>query len=133
MDIREAATPFPLSRRTVTVRSWLALRRRYGAVLTLIYVMAVVVGPVAHLLAERGSLELVAATHLHAPGTDCPAPHDEQHCPACHFAGLKILSGAPLRLAERAPVRVATAVLRGTLPAAKRFLHTQGPRAPPLA
>jgi hypothetical protein len=116
----------------VTARSWLALRRRYGAVLTLIYVMAVVVGPVAHLLTERSSTE-VAATHLHAPGTDCPAPHDEQHCPACHFAGLKILSGAPLRLAERAPGRAPSAVLRGAPPAAKRFLHTQGPRAPPLA
>jgi hypothetical protein len=117
----------------VTARSWQALRRRCGAVLTLIYVMGVGVGPLAHLLTERGSSTLVAETHLHAPGTDCPAPHDEQHCPACHFAGLKTLTGTPHRLAELAPERVAPAVQRGAPPAAKRFLHTQGPRAPPLA
>jgi hypothetical protein len=117
----------------VTTRSWLALRRRCGAVLTLIYVMGVGVGPLAHLLAESGSSALVAETHLHAPGTDCPAPHDEQHCPACHFAGLKILSGTPPRLAERAPERMAAAVRGGAPPVPRRFLHTQGPRAPPLA
>jgi hypothetical protein len=116
----------------VTTRSRLALRRRCGTALTLLYLLGTGFAPLMHAWAERDSPPS-AETHLHAPGTDCPPPHDEQHCPTCQFAGLKILSGTPCQLPTAALRRAPDLIVRTALPAARRLLLTRGPRAPPPA
>ena len=100
--------------------------------LTLLYLLGMGFGPLVHAWAERDSPPR-AETHLHAPGKDCPPPHDEQHCPACQFLGLKLLSGTPCRTPAAVLRRAPDPVQRTATPAPRRLVRTRGPRAPPTA
>lgn len=114
----------------MTARSFQELRRRIGVALTLTYLMVVGLAPLAHAWLENGP-EITTQAHLHNPGHDCPPPHDEQHCPACEFAGIKPLPASAFRLPERPAVRVLAAVFRDVPATPRTAVLTRGPRAPP--
>lgn len=55
---------------------------RHIATLCLLLYFGGVAVSVVH-AAEQGPRH--AETHMHGLEADCPQPHDELHCPACHF------------------------------------------------
>jgi hypothetical protein len=111
----------------------LNLRRRIGAALSLLYLAVVAVVPLAHARAERFSGPPQAESHLHAPGHDCPPPHDEQHCPTCQFAGLKNLPPHSSPSGHGSARVDLTGIVRELTRPAQHPVRTPGSRAPPIA
>ena len=96
--------------------------------------MVAVLVPLAHAAGERTAADGARTeTHIHAPGQDCPPPHDQDHCPACQTAGIKTLP------CQAAPAATATAThalalaLGHTFSLPRHPVRTPGPRGPPIA
>lgn len=113
------------------LRARTALRRRIGTVLSLLYLVVGVLVPLAHAQFEQASAARGDEAHMHAPGKDCPPPHDEQHCPACQFAGLKNHPTPAAPAAVALAQRVQALALGEVFSLPRHPVRTPGPRGPP--
>lgn len=72
-----------------------SIRRPLSALFALLYLLLSAGGEALQHGGGGDGAAAYAESHYHAPGDsshDCPPPpHDENHCPACKLAGLRVL------------------------------------------